>query len=236
MDNGGAARSTPPPISSHPSESFTTTHPLAKRRTPQTHHPGWQFRSWDLRSARALAARDYPFLLAAFNGYGHPVQRADAARWMVLHAFGGVYMDTDVECFANVEASLAGRELALNCESAAGERDGTGARGRACRLVGLGWVRFLSPRQQLEGCSLERLSAFDPRTPPTHSTNSPPARQRCRGQRGRQPVLARGDGRGAAARGRPRLRGARERCGLLCLGVDVILYSAEHALMMYSIL
>jgi hypothetical protein len=47
----------------------------------QTHHPGWTFKRWDLRTARALAERDFPFMLPVFNAYAHPVQRADAARW-----------------------------------------------------------------------------------------------------------------------------------------------------------
>jgi hypothetical protein len=42
---------------------------------------------------------------------------------MVLYAHGGVYLDNDAECFAPLEPSLAGLDLALNCESAPGERD-----------------------------------------------------------------------------------------------------------------
>jgi mannosyltransferase OCH1-like enzyme len=45
---------------------------------------------------------------------------------MVLYAYGGVYLDTDVECFTSVEPSLASLGLALNCESAPGERDAVG--------------------------------------------------------------------------------------------------------------
>jgi mannosyltransferase OCH1-like enzyme len=81
--------------------------------------------TWDARAARALAARDFPVLLPIFDGYGHPVQRADAARWMALYVYGGVYADTDVECFAPVDASLTGADLVFNCEAGGG----VGARG-----------------------------------------------------------------------------------------------------------
>lgn len=118
-----------------------STHPT------QTHHPGWTLRTWDVHAARALASRDFPFLLPAFDAYSHPVQRADAARWMILYTYGGVYMDTDVECFWNMEGSLAGRDLVVNCESGPGERDGIGAclcvcvavRRFNCAAVG-GWL------------------------------------------------------------------------------------------------
>lgn len=100
--------------------------PFPPKHNRQSHHPGWLFKTWDVRSARELAARDFPFMLAAFDSYHHPVQRADAARWMVLYQYGGVYLDTDVECFADVGPSLAGRDLVLNCEGRPGERDAIG--------------------------------------------------------------------------------------------------------------
>ena len=69
-------------------------------------------------------------MVAAFDSYSHPVQRADAARWMLLHAYGGLYLDTDVECLAPAAPSLEGAGLAFNCEAgkggAGGERDGVG--------------------------------------------------------------------------------------------------------------
>ncbi|KAI8475105.1 MAG: hypothetical protein J3K34DRAFT_456511 [Monoraphidium minutum] len=103
-----------------------TAWPQEWRASCRTHHPGWLFKTWDARSARELAARDFPFLLPAFDSYAHPVQRADAARWMVMYQFGGVYADTDVECLAPAGPSLAGRDLVFNCEEAPGAKDAPG--------------------------------------------------------------------------------------------------------------
>ncbi|KAK2077903.1 hypothetical protein QBZ16_003771 [Prototheca wickerhamii] len=45
--------------------------------------------------------------------YDHPVRRADALRPFVLQTFGGMYLDLDVECFAPMDAMLAGADLVL---------------------------------------------------------------------------------------------------------------------------
>jgi hypothetical protein len=45
-------------------------------------------------------AQDYPELLELYCCYSSPACRADAARYMLLHRFGGLYADIDVECLS----------------------------------------------------------------------------------------------------------------------------------------
>ncbi|KAF8062934.1 hypothetical protein HT031_003773 [Scenedesmus sp. PABB004] len=89
------------------------THWLASCRT---HNPGWAEVVWDEGAVLALLAERYAWALSAYVSYPTLVQRSDLARYAVLHAHGGVYLDADVECFAPLEPSLRGRDLVLSCE------------------------------------------------------------------------------------------------------------------------
>ena len=60
-------------------------------------HLGWDIRLWTDETMRAFVGDTYPELLATYDGYGRMIERADAFRYMVLDALGGVYSDLDVE-------------------------------------------------------------------------------------------------------------------------------------------
>lgn len=103
----------------------------AARKSCADLHPeerGWTVRLWDdaeLREAvaeaalrlsagpeRAASPAPGPVaeaLLAAYDSYPNPVQRADISRYAVLYLHGGVYLDLDVKC----ERRLDSPELAL---------------------------------------------------------------------------------------------------------------------------
>ena len=74
-----------------------TTKPASPRLPPapaaKTHHPGWEVRYWDDRSVAALIRSDYPWFMPTFKSYKQVVQRSDAARWLILYKYGGVYID-----------------------------------------------------------------------------------------------------------------------------------------------
>jgi len=69
-------------------------------------HPGWDIRLWTDASMREFVAREYPELLAIYDGYPRNIQRADSFRYMVLNHFGGIYSDLDVEPFKPVDELL----------------------------------------------------------------------------------------------------------------------------------
>ena len=63
-------------------------------------HPGWNFTLWTDASARALIEERYG-TAAALNWDSYRtsnIQRADALRYYVLHAFGGFYADLNIGC------------------------------------------------------------------------------------------------------------------------------------------
>lgn len=53
---------------------------------------------WTDDNSRNFIAKHYSWFLPVFDGYPHPIQRADAIRYFVLHHFGGIYMDLDIGC------------------------------------------------------------------------------------------------------------------------------------------
>ena len=61
----------------------------AFQRSWSEKNPGWTYMLWSDRSLLDFVARTYPELLETFCGYETGVRRADAARYMLLHHFGG---------------------------------------------------------------------------------------------------------------------------------------------------
>ena len=61
---------------------------------------GWQRILWTDRMLLKFVDTHYPHLLESFCAYPAGIFRADAARYMLLHSFGGIYADIDVECLA----------------------------------------------------------------------------------------------------------------------------------------
>ncbi|XP_052784582.1 uncharacterized protein LOC128220280 [Mya arenaria] len=62
------------------------------------HNPNWTYYFWTDDSARKLLTARYPFFLQVWDRYKHHMHRADAMRYFILHQFGGVYADLDMEC------------------------------------------------------------------------------------------------------------------------------------------
>lgn len=60
-------------------------------------HPDWEYWLWTDDSARMLIQDKYPHILDTFNGYNEGIRRADSLRYIILHEFGGVYADMDME-------------------------------------------------------------------------------------------------------------------------------------------
>ncbi len=60
-------------------------------------HPGYEYRFWTDDDNRNFVERVFPEFLAMYDGYRHPVNRADLARCLVIAHHGGVYADLDCE-------------------------------------------------------------------------------------------------------------------------------------------
>ena len=61
-------------------------------------NPTWQYWFWTDDDIRNFIAHDYGQYLALYDSYKKNINRADAMRYFVLHKYGGLYADIDVEC------------------------------------------------------------------------------------------------------------------------------------------
>eukprot|EP00879_Flechtneria_rotunda_P010779 GHRR01011263.1.p1 GENE.GHRR01011263.1~~GHRR01011263.1.p1 ORF type:complete len:294 (+),score=112.99 GHRR01011263.1:340-1221(+) len=83
----------------------------------KTHHPGWKHMLWDAAACESLLRQRYPWFLDAWAATGSStVLKSDAIRPFILHAYGGVYLDLDSECFTNMEPWLLGAQVVLMAE------------------------------------------------------------------------------------------------------------------------
>jgi hypothetical protein len=86
--------------------------------TPQSWksiNPDWKYRLWMDQELEEFFAKDYPDLLELYLSFPTNVQRADLARYVLLHRFGGVYADMDTDCLAPLEP-LIEKDCIVLCE------------------------------------------------------------------------------------------------------------------------
>ena len=91
---------------------------LPYQQTWKKHHPAWQFFLWTDVDNRQLIRQFYAWFLPVYDSYAEPIQRADAARYFILHHYGGVYIDLDFECLRPIEPLLLDRQLVFGLEPA----------------------------------------------------------------------------------------------------------------------
>jgi len=68
---------------------------LAYTKTWQQHHPDWQYKLWTDADIAQLKLENQDIYDHAINY----AERSDIARYEILYRFGGLYVDTDCECF-----------------------------------------------------------------------------------------------------------------------------------------
>ncbi|HYH19205.1 MAG TPA: glycosyltransferase [Azospirillum sp.] len=86
------------------------------RETWRRLHPGWEHRLWTDADLHAFVARAFPDFLPVYEAYEEPIRRADAARYLILKRYGGLYADLDFECLKPVDPLLAGHSLVIGLE------------------------------------------------------------------------------------------------------------------------
>jgi hypothetical protein len=80
-------------------------------RSWQTLNPSWHYHLWTDEANRAFVAEHYAQLLATYDGYPYAIQRADAVRYCLLHHYGGVYADLDIECLRPIDGLMQERRF-----------------------------------------------------------------------------------------------------------------------------
>jgi hypothetical protein len=57
---------------------------------------------YDDDDMRKMVQAYRPDLLRTYDGFNHPVERADVWRYLVVWVYGGLYVDSDVECMQSI--------------------------------------------------------------------------------------------------------------------------------------
>ncbi len=86
------------------------------QRTWQDLHPDWTYYLWTDWDNREFLRRHYPWFLSIYDKYHEPIMRADAARYFILHHFGGVYADLDAECLRPLDPLVDGTQIVAALE------------------------------------------------------------------------------------------------------------------------
>ncbi len=89
-------------------------------------NPDWEYRLWTDREIDTYVRDRYPHLGATYAGLSFNIQRADLARYLILHGCGGIYADLDLECLRPLSALLDGHELVACREPFEHARSGGG--------------------------------------------------------------------------------------------------------------
>lgn len=88
------------------------------RRTWHELHPDWEHRFWTDADLRRLVEVHYPAFLPTYDAYDYDICRVDAARYLLMHHMGGVYVDLDFEALRPIEPLLEGRSAVVGEEPA----------------------------------------------------------------------------------------------------------------------
>jgi Glycosyltransferase sugar-binding region containing DXD motif len=75
--------------------------------------PEYQHILWTDESMRQLIATQYPRFLNIYDAYPYNIQRADVARYFILHYHGGLYADLDYEPLVNFWHRLPSDRVSL---------------------------------------------------------------------------------------------------------------------------
>ena len=86
------------------------------RKTWLDCHPDWVHWLWTDADNRAFLEKHYPWFLPVYDNYERKIMQVDAVRYFILHRFGGVYADLDLECLQPIDSLLEGKRVVIGCE------------------------------------------------------------------------------------------------------------------------
>jgi mannosyltransferase OCH1-like enzyme len=84
--------------------------------TWKENHPDWEYILWTDAMNENFIREHHPDFLSVYQNFPHNIQRVDAVRYFILYEFGGVFIDLDFECLANISPLLNDQECVLGIE------------------------------------------------------------------------------------------------------------------------
>jgi len=69
-------------------------------------NPEFTYIMWDNDMIVELIKKTFPQFMVIYDSYPKLVQKVDAAKYIILYHFGGIYIDMDLECIHNLSGLL----------------------------------------------------------------------------------------------------------------------------------
>ena len=67
-------------------------------------HKGWDIKLWGEDDAELIVKKNFPnYYETVYKKYPNKVEHVDAFRYILMYIYGGLYLDTDIYCFKNLE-------------------------------------------------------------------------------------------------------------------------------------
>lgn len=76
-------------------------------------NPQYKYLLWDQEKIENLMSQYFPWFTNKFNSLPKMIQKIDAAKYMILYIYGGMYVDMDSECVKSIDDLVDGKELVL---------------------------------------------------------------------------------------------------------------------------
>lgn len=76
------------------------------RRSCISIHPDWEHMLWTDSNATAFVRAHYPDVVPHYENYAQTIQRTNILRYLLLHHYGGVYLDVDITCRVPLDTLL----------------------------------------------------------------------------------------------------------------------------------
>src|ERR1700761_4174290 len=76
-------------------------------------HPDWKRQFWTDEDNDLLVREYYPIFYDYYQTLSPTIKKADFARLLYMHRFGGVYVDLDFLCLKNLSALLQEYDIVL---------------------------------------------------------------------------------------------------------------------------
>lgn len=74
---------------------------------------GFVYKMWSDDDLEYLIRSQYPWFLQHYQSYSSTIMRVDAARYFILHAYGGIYIDMDFEVHHNFYSQLPQEKVSI---------------------------------------------------------------------------------------------------------------------------
>ncbi|KAK7965803.1 mannosyl phosphorylinositol ceramide synthase protein [Apiospora aurea] len=77
-------------------------HWAAARQTCKDLNPTWEHKLWTMENSREFLKEHFAWYLPTYDSYKFPIQRVDVLRYFLIRHYGGIYLDLDNGCAADL--------------------------------------------------------------------------------------------------------------------------------------